>query len=95
MEKYSVHSRSAFVGVAKSWHDCVVMNFFAPNISGSGRVVRAIGGAVMVGGGAYAAWQESLWLGGGLILMGGFTLFEAARGWCIVRACQIKRQSRG
>jgi hypothetical protein len=32
----------------------------------------------------------STWLGGALALAGLFVLFEALRGWCILRACGIK-----
>jgi hypothetical protein len=63
--------------------------FFARNIDRSGRIARVIfGGLLVLGGIAALFW--SIWAGIGLIAGGAFSLFEAFRGWCVVRACGIK-----
>jgi hypothetical protein len=63
--------------------------FFAPNIDRAGRIVRAIVGLAMIIGGLLLSPQ-----GYGvctlLVLGGGFALYEASRGWCIMRACGIR-----
>ena len=64
--------------------------FFAPNISGKGRLLRFLYGCVFMGIGWYVCYSGVKWLGIPLILGGGFTWFEAARGWCVMRACGIK-----
>lgn len=33
---------------------------------------------------------HALWLAIVLAIMGGFTMFEALRGWCALRACGLK-----
>lgn len=63
--------------------------FFSPNIDRVGRIVRAILGSLLVVGGVAACFWN-LWAGVGLISGGVFVLFEAFRGWCVVRACGIK-----
>ncbi|NBV84848.1 MAG: DUF2892 domain-containing protein [Verrucomicrobia bacterium] len=64
------------------------MRFFSPNISTAGRVARGICGLLCLGA---AALLRGHTLPALALLMGGlFTLFEAARGWCIARACGIK-----
>ena len=63
--------------------------FFSQNIDRAGRIVRAILGFMLVTGGV--AWDFwSLWAGIALIGGGAFVLFEAFRGWCVMRACGIK-----
>lgn len=52
-------------------------------------MVRGIGGGLFVLGGVVAC-RFNTWLGVTLILSGGFMLFEAVRGWCVMRACGIK-----
>ena len=64
--------------------------WFAPNLSTKGRVMRALAGIITVLGGVWGWLYVSDWLGGAVILLGAFVLFEAVRGWCIVRACGIK-----
>ena len=63
--------------------------FFSPNIDARGRMVRGVLGGVLVIGGmvvcAYNAWAAVV-----AILSGGFCLFEAVRGWCVMRACGVK-----
>lgn len=62
---------------------------FTPNISNTGRLIRgAMALAIFIG--AAFAMNYSIWLGIPLVLMGGFVLFEAVRGWCAARACGIK-----
>ncbi len=67
-----------------------VMGFWSQNITGTGRLVRILSGiiliaaAVVLGIEGVRLWP---WLLGGL---GVFTIFEGARGWCVLRACKIK-----
>ena len=68
-----------------------------PNIDRNGRIARAISGLLCI---AFAvtvsliAWPESQtfrWvLGLAGAAAGGFQLFEAKRGWCIMRACGVR-----
>jgi hypothetical protein len=66
------------------------MRFFQPNLDRKGRVTRAIWGVLCLGGAAWAAYAGHRWAALGLVLGGLFGFFEAARGWCVVRACGIK-----
>lgn len=67
-----------------------------PNLDGPGRRARAIGGGVclLIGSGVLAAgWWAPSWgrrIGVGLMALGVFMVFEAARGWCVLRACGIR-----
>ena len=63
--------------------------FFERNIGKSGRILRAIYGVVMVGAGIFA-WRWAVWAGVILIAAGALGLFEAVRGWCLMRACGVK-----
>lgn len=63
--------------------------FFAPNIDAKGRLVRGLMGLGLLAGAAFA-FAESVWLAALLGAAGVFGLFEALRGWCLVRACRIK-----
>ena len=63
--------------------------FFGRNIERKGRIVRGLIAAALLAGGLYALTQI-LWLSLILLAIGGFVLFEALRGWCIVRACGVK-----
>lgn len=65
-------------------------NFFAPNITGMGRWIRGLTGLACLAGGVYVALSVNGWLGGGLMVCGLFTLYEAVRGWCVLRACGLK-----
>lgn len=60
-----------------------------PNISGWGRVVRALWGLALVAA-AFLISSVPTWLSVVLVGAGGFALFEAVQGWCVVRACGIK-----
>jgi hypothetical protein len=63
--------------------------FFRRNIDNRGRLIRAVYGVLMIGLGI-VAFSGSAWIAGGLLALGVLGLFEAVRGWCIVRACGIK-----
>ena len=63
---------------------------FAPNITGRGRIFRGVCGLVLVAAGVVLALLANRWLGVVVVLAGGFSLFEAVRGWCVMRACGIK-----
>jgi hypothetical protein len=63
--------------------------FFSPNLETRGRLVRGIGGILFASGGV-ALCGVNLLAAVILIISGGFMLFEAVRGWCVMRACGIK-----
>jgi hypothetical protein len=63
--------------------------FLKPNIDGKGRLVRLVG-ALLLFAGAGFAFTVSIWLVLALAAAGAFVLFEALRGWCVLRACGIK-----
>ncbi|SPE54299.1 conserved hypothetical protein [Verrucomicrobia bacterium] len=63
--------------------------FFARNIDRRGRIARGLCGLAMIVAGLLLR-RVSLWLCLGVLLAGGFVLFEAGRGWCLIRACGIK-----
>ncbi len=73
---------------------CVVVivgmgNFFSPNIDRRGRIVRAVWGVALILAGVLL-WRRSNWVCLALVAAGGFGLYEAFRGWCLMRACGIK-----
>ena len=63
--------------------------FLAPNLDRKGRLMRGVVGLALLAG-AFFGFAYSVWLGGLLTAAGLFGLFEAARGWCLARACGIK-----
>lgn len=63
--------------------------FFAPNISFHGRMARGITGSILLIGGIIAA-DYTLWVSIPLVVIGLFCIFEAVRGWCLLRACGVK-----
>ena len=63
--------------------------FFSPNIDSRGRIVRGVLGGLLVIGGVVVCGYN-VWVAVGTILGGGFCLFEAVRGWCVMRACGVK-----
>jgi hypothetical protein len=65
------------------------MKSFAPNIARTGRILRAGFGVACVFAGLVLS-GSSLWLCLTLAGAGVFGLFEAARRWCLARACGIK-----
>lgn len=64
-------------------------SFFKPNIDQKGRILRFITGAILLIG-AVVAFKPLPWLGILLLGSAAFVIFEAARGWCVMRACGIK-----
>jgi hypothetical protein len=63
--------------------------FLAPNIDRKGRLMRGLLGLALLVS-AFFSFAYSVWLGGLLAAAGVLGLFEAARGWCLARACGIK-----
>jgi hypothetical protein len=63
--------------------------FFEPNLSNGGRLLRALGGTGLILAG-FAIRPYTDWACVGLVAAGAFALYEAARGWCVMRACGIK-----
>ena len=63
--------------------------FFAPNISRSGRWVRAVLAVLLLAGG-FIAVRHLVWLGVMLFISSAVGFIEAVRGWCFLRACGIK-----
>ena len=62
---------------------------FARNLSNTGRLVRGLGAVGLLIGAGFGFFV-SIWLGVALAVSGVFVLFEAVRGWCVMRACGIK-----
>ena len=62
---------------------------FARNLSNTGRFVRGLGALALLIGAGFGFFV-SVWLGVALAVSGLFVLFEALRGWCVMRACGIK-----
>jgi len=65
----------------------MIRTFFAPNIGKRGRLVRGFVGLVLL---VIAGRCHTVWLSGLLTGVGVFMVFEALRGWCILRACHLK-----
>ena len=63
--------------------------FFSRNISNTGRLVRALGALALLLGAGFGFFV-SVWLGAVLAVSGVFVLFEALRGWCVLRACGLR-----
>ena len=67
------------------------MGFWDPNIEGKGRAIRAAIGAVMLIPAALIFFLTDLWWLALIFLASAlFSFFEAARGWCALKACKIK-----
>jgi hypothetical protein len=64
-------------------------NFFARNIDRRGRIVRAVWGVALILPGLLISKRHP-WLCVALIAAGALALYEAARGWCVVRACGFR-----
>ncbi|MEI6392347.1 MAG: YgaP-like transmembrane domain [Verrucomicrobiota bacterium] len=64
-------------------------SLFARNISNTGRLVRGVGAVGLLVGAGFSYFL-SVWLGVTLAVFGVFVLFEALRGWCLLRACGIR-----
>lgn len=65
------------------------MSFLSPNIGPKGRLIRAAGALGLVVG-AVCAWPHSRAAAFVLGVSAAFVAFEAARGWCALRACGVK-----
>ena len=63
--------------------------FLAPDITRSGRMLR-LGLALGLVAAGVVLLRPILWLAVGFFLLAAFTIFEALRGWCLLRACGIK-----
>lgn len=63
--------------------------FWKPNITAAGRIARLLSGCLLAVAGWFA-WEKPALLSIGLHVAALFCWFEAARGWCIARACGIK-----
>lgn len=66
-----------------------MVRFFKPNIDRRGRIARAIYGVLCLSAGVFAL-EWKLWMAAALFVAGLFGIFEALRGWCIMRACGVK-----
>ena len=63
--------------------------FFTPNIDRRGRIVRLIFGLLLIIAAIFLA-HISWWACGLLAAFGIFAIYEASRGWCLMRACGVK-----
>ncbi len=66
------------------------MSFFSRNLDFRGRLARGIVGAIALIAGIVIAGDYLWWFGLIFVVAGLFAIFEAIRGWCIVRACGIR-----
>jgi len=64
-------------------------NFFSRNIDNRGRLARALTGIGLIIAGV-VVWAPGRWAWIPLVAAGAFALYEAARGWCIMRACGLR-----
>jgi hypothetical protein len=79
----------SFAASVASRYSLRVTGFFKPNITRAGRIARAIWGVLVAGLGVLAvSWKP--WVAVVLFAAGAFALFEALRGWCVLRACGIR-----
>jgi hypothetical protein len=65
-------------------------SFFAKNLDASGRRARGVIGAIVLIAGIIIAGDILWWLGLIFVVAGLFAIFEAVRGWCLLRACGIR-----
>ena len=63
--------------------------FFRPNIKRQGRIARGVIGSLCLIAGIITV-DHVLWLGLVFVVAGLFAIYEAVRGWCLVRACGLK-----
>ena len=63
--------------------------FWAPNLERKGRLVRGLSALALRGAAAMVA-GNSIWMAGVFAAAGVFSLIEALRGWCVLRACGLK-----
>lgn len=62
---------------------------FPRNIGRTGRLIRGLSGAALIGGGVLL-YPIQFWAFLVMLISGAFMLFEAFRGWCVARACGVK-----
>jgi hypothetical protein len=65
------------------------MPFLRPNIDSKGRAIRAFLSLGLATVAAFS-WPYSTTAGIALTASALFVAFEAARGWCVARACGVK-----
>ena len=65
------------------------MSIFRPNLESKGRWIRGIC-ALGLAAAAVVVWRQSRAAGSALGIAAAFVAFEAARGWCALRACGVK-----
>jgi hypothetical protein len=65
------------------------MSLFRPNLDTKGRVIRGAC-ALCLAAGATWLWTQSRTMSLALAVSAVFVGFEAARGWCALRACGVK-----
>jgi hypothetical protein len=63
--------------------------FFSRNLDSRGRMARGVWGALLLIAGIIMA-DHKLWVCLVLVALGLFGIFEAVRGWCLLRACGVK-----
>lgn len=62
---------------------------FDRNINTKGRIIRGLGGLALLAGSA-AGFLVGNWLGWLMIASSALLIFQAVRGWCMMRACGIQ-----
>ena len=66
------------------------MSKWACNIGRGGRILRFIISLILLAAGVWLVfYRDSAFWGTGLLALGAFVLFEAARGWCALRSLGI------
>lgn len=63
--------------------------FFSRNLETRGRLVRGCLGVALIVAGLLVSEPDG-WVCVLLVASGGFVLYEAVRGWCVMRACGIR-----
>ena len=78
------------IGLARALcYESCMSRFFNRNLEFRGRLVRGVlGGISLIAGIIVADFNLGVCLG--LVAFGLFAIFEAARGWCLMRACGIR-----
>ena len=66
------------------------MGFWTPNIDRRGRIIRAVMTLVLCAAARIAHRAGAEWLALVFAISALVGLIEAARGWCVLRACKIK-----
>ena len=65
---------------------------FDRNIDSKGRFYRGFGGLALLMGAVFG-FMVGAWLGWLMIGSAVFLLFQALRGWCVLRACGINTRT--